>query len=251
MAERIGSRHLFGPDSLTVRSRPSATSCATGSRPTTPGASPPATTRRSSSARQWQRKLHEARLRRSLVAEGVRRPRRDADRAGDLQRGDGARRGALAPANVLGLVMGGPVVITHGTDEQKQRFLEPILIGRRDLVPGLLGARVGLRPRVAQDQGGQVERRAGSSPARRSGRPSPTRPSGACSWRARDSGRAQAPGPHLLPHGHGAGGRAGAPAAPDHRRGRVQRDLHRGGAHPRRERRRPAWATAGTSPSRR
>ena len=36
---------------------------------------------------------------------------------------------ARAPmtANVLGLVMGGPVVIAHGTDEQKGRFLEPIL----------------------------------------------------------------------------------------------------------------------------
>jgi alkylation response protein AidB-like acyl-CoA dehydrogenase len=30
-------------------------------------------------------------------------------------------------ANVLGLVMGGPVVIAHGTDEQKKRFLKPIL----------------------------------------------------------------------------------------------------------------------------
>ena len=36
---------------------------------------------------------------------------------------------ARAPqlANVLGLVMGGPVVIAHGSDEQKQRFLRPIL----------------------------------------------------------------------------------------------------------------------------
>jgi len=32
-----------------------------------------------------------------------------------------------SPANVLGLVMGGPVVIAHGTEAQKQRFLEPIL----------------------------------------------------------------------------------------------------------------------------
>jgi alkylation response protein AidB-like acyl-CoA dehydrogenase len=32
-----------------------------------------------------------------------------------------------SPANILGLVMGGPVVIAHGTDDQKQRFLEPIL----------------------------------------------------------------------------------------------------------------------------
>src|SRR5687767_14872958 len=36
---------------------------------------------------------------------------------------------AKAPqvANVLGLVMGGPVVIAHGTEEQKSRYLKPIL----------------------------------------------------------------------------------------------------------------------------
>jgi alkylation response protein AidB-like acyl-CoA dehydrogenase len=38
-----------------------------------------------------------------------------------------ARAGVPAPANVLGLVMGGPVVITHGTEAQKERYLEPIL----------------------------------------------------------------------------------------------------------------------------
>jgi alkylation response protein AidB-like acyl-CoA dehydrogenase len=32
-----------------------------------------------------------------------------------------------SPANVLGLVMGGPVLIAHGTEAQKKRFLEPIL----------------------------------------------------------------------------------------------------------------------------
>jgi alkylation response protein AidB-like acyl-CoA dehydrogenase len=36
---------------------------------------------------------------------------------------------APSPANILGLVMGGPVVITHGTDDQKRRFLAPILSG--------------------------------------------------------------------------------------------------------------------------
>ena len=30
-------------------------------------------------------------------------------------------------ANVLGLTMGGPTVIAHGTDDQKERFLAPIL----------------------------------------------------------------------------------------------------------------------------
>jgi alkylation response protein AidB-like acyl-CoA dehydrogenase len=36
---------------------------------------------------------------------------------------------AQAPqmVNVLGLAMGGPTVIAHGTDEQKQRYLQPIL----------------------------------------------------------------------------------------------------------------------------
>ena len=60
------------------------------------------------------------RLGRHLLAEGVRRPRRHADRAGDLLE-ELARADAPSPANVLGLVMGGPVVIAHGNDEQKER----------------------------------------------------------------------------------------------------------------------------------
>ena len=38
-----------------------------------------------------------------------------------------ARAEAPLPANVLGLAMGGPTVIAHGNEEQKQRYLEPIL----------------------------------------------------------------------------------------------------------------------------
>ena len=38
-----------------------------------------------------------------------------------------ARAKSPPVANVLGLVMGGPVVIAHGTEEQKQRYLKPIL----------------------------------------------------------------------------------------------------------------------------
>ena len=64
-----------------------------------------------------------------------------------------ARARAPPPANVLGLVMGGPVVIAHGTEEQKERYLRADPLRRGDLVPGLLRARVGLRPRIAEDQG--------------------------------------------------------------------------------------------------
>ena len=42
---------------------------------------------------------------------------------------EASRQEAPAPANVLGLAMGGPVVIAHGTEEQKARYLEPILTG--------------------------------------------------------------------------------------------------------------------------
>ncbi|MEA2287292.1 MAG: hypothetical protein QOJ21_3335 [Solirubrobacteraceae bacterium] len=38
-----------------------------------------------------------------------------------------ARAQAPSAANIIGLAMGGPTVIAHGTDEQKRRFLEPIL----------------------------------------------------------------------------------------------------------------------------
>ncbi len=40
-----------------------------------------------------------------------------------------ARAKAPSPANVLGMVMGGPVVIAHGDDTQKERWLRPILSG--------------------------------------------------------------------------------------------------------------------------
>ena len=36
---------------------------------------------------------------------------------------------APEPINVIGLGMGGPVVITHGTDDQKKRYLTPLLSG--------------------------------------------------------------------------------------------------------------------------
>src|SRR5690348_10410373 len=76
--------------------------------------------------RAWQRKLHENGY------AGLSWPKEYGGRGATLIEGaifneEMARAKAPAAANVLGLAMGGPVVIHHGTEEQKRRFLEPIL----------------------------------------------------------------------------------------------------------------------------
>ena len=38
--------------------------------------------------------------------------------------------GALAPPAGLGLLLAGPTIVAHGTEEQKQRYLEPIVTGK-------------------------------------------------------------------------------------------------------------------------
>ncbi len=78
--------------------------------------------------RAWQRTLHAAGW------AGVSWPTEYGGRGASLLEaaifsGEMARAKAPRPANVLGLVMGGPVVMAHGTEEQKERFLEPILSG--------------------------------------------------------------------------------------------------------------------------
>ncbi len=76
--------------------------------------------------REWQAKLHEAGW------AGISWPKEYGGRGATLIEqaifvGEAARAEAPSPANVLGLAMGGPVVIAHGSEEQKQRYLEPIL----------------------------------------------------------------------------------------------------------------------------
>ncbi len=76
--------------------------------------------------KEWQRKLHAQKY------AGLSWPQEYGGRGATLIEQaifgeETARAKAPGPANVLGLVMGGPVVIAHGTDEQKQRYLEPIL----------------------------------------------------------------------------------------------------------------------------
>jgi alkylation response protein AidB-like acyl-CoA dehydrogenase len=39
--------------------------------------------------------------------------------------------GALGPPGGLGLMLAGPTIVTHGTDEQKQRYLGDIVTGRK------------------------------------------------------------------------------------------------------------------------
>ena len=54
---------------------------------------------------------------------------------------------APLPADVVGLMLAGPTLMAWGSDEQKARFLPPMLPGDEYVVPGLQRARRGLRPR--------------------------------------------------------------------------------------------------------
>jgi alkylation response protein AidB-like acyl-CoA dehydrogenase len=76
--------------------------------------------------RAWQRRLHEDGW------AGVSWPKEYGGRGATLveqaiYNEEIARAQAPSTVNVLGLAMGGPTVIAHGTEEQKQRYLEPIL----------------------------------------------------------------------------------------------------------------------------
>ena len=76
--------------------------------------------------RSWQRALHDAGW------AGVSWPKEYGGRGATLveqaiYNEELARAQAPSTANVLGLSMGGPTLIAHGTEEQKRRYLEPIL----------------------------------------------------------------------------------------------------------------------------
>ena len=62
------------------------------------------------------------------------------------------------PLIPFGLRMCAPVLLRFGTDAQKQPLPAADLPGRGLLVPGLFRARLGLRPRVAQDARGPAGR---------------------------------------------------------------------------------------------
>src|SRR5207342_3167131 len=76
--------------------------------------------------RDWQKKLYEAGW------AGLSWPKEYGGRGASLVEQaifneEIVRAQAPQMANVLGLAMGGPTVIAHGTDEQKERYLLPIL----------------------------------------------------------------------------------------------------------------------------
>ena len=76
--------------------------------------------------RAWQRKLHDA----GYV--GITWPKEFGGRGGTFMdqlifNDEMILAHAPEPINVIGLGMGGPVVIAHGTEEQKKRYLPPLL----------------------------------------------------------------------------------------------------------------------------
>ncbi len=108
--------------------------------------------------RAWQRELHEAGW------AGISWPKEYGGRGATLIEQaifseEMARAKAPSPANVLGLVMGGPVVIAHGSGEQKERFLEPILSGEEIWCQGFSEPESGsdlasLKTRAVHEDGG-------------------------------------------------------------------------------------------------
>ena len=108
--------------------------------------------------RKWQRRLHDAGW------AGVSWPKEYGGRGATLAEQaifseELARAKAPRPANVLGLVMGGPVVMAHGTEEQKERFLEPILSAEEIWCQGFSEPESGsdlasLKTRAVQEDGG-------------------------------------------------------------------------------------------------
>ena len=123
-----------------------------------PGSEPDGEEAKFEFRRAWQRKLHDAGW------AGISWPKEFGGRGATLIEQvifseEMARAKAPSPANVLGLVMGGPVVIAHGTEEQKERFLEPILSAEEIWCQGFSEPESGsdlasLKTKAVHDNGG-------------------------------------------------------------------------------------------------
>jgi alkylation response protein AidB-like acyl-CoA dehydrogenase len=125
-----------------------------------PGEEPPGDDAGFAFRRDWQRKLHEQGY------AGLSWPKEYGGRGATLVEQaifgqEMVRAKAPQPANVLGLVMGGPVVIAHGSEEQKERYLEPILSGEEIWCQGFSEPDSGsdlasLKTRAVKDNGDWV-----------------------------------------------------------------------------------------------
>src|SRR5207249_3395045 len=67
-----------------------------------------------------------------------------------------AEFGALGPPGGLGLLLAGPTIVTHGSDEQKERYLRDIVTGQRAWCqlfsePGAGSDLAGLQTRAVKD----------------------------------------------------------------------------------------------------
>jgi alkylation response protein AidB-like acyl-CoA dehydrogenase len=110
--------------------------------------------------RRWQRKMYDAGW------AGISWPKEYGGRGATLIEQaiffeEMVRADAPSVANILGLVMGGPVVITHGTEDQKKRYLEPILSAEEIWCQGFSEPEAGsdlasLKTRAVKRNGGWV-----------------------------------------------------------------------------------------------
>ena len=151
-----------------------------------------------------------------------------------------AEVGALPPPTGLGQLLGGPMLLIHGSEEQKARFL-PALVRGEELwcqffsEPGS-GSDLASAQTRAVREGGRLDRQRPEGldlrgPVRRPrDAAGPDRPGGA-----------QAPGPELLHHRRRPARHRGQAAAPDERPARLQRGV----LHRRAHRRGPAGRRGG------
>ena len=196
--------------------------------------------------RAWQQRARRGRARRRHLARRVRRRRPRAAPAGRGQPGDRARRRARdlrhhrrghARPDADRARLGGAEAAPPRPDAD----------GRRGLVPALLRAGRGLRPRrradARQAAGGRLLAAVGPEGVDDERAVRGVRPAA----RPHEPRRAQAQGPDDVRRADGRRGRHGPPAAPDLRRGALQRGLLRRRPRSRRAPRSARSTAAGAS----